>query len=74
MRGSGSAPLIDPELDPTSDQTPFLSNVKDAKKIVFLHFFPLLLTRKHKIKIYFLDNFLCLNFILKTLFQSPQHL
>jgi hypothetical protein len=39
MRGSGSAPLIDPELDPTSDQTPFLSNVKDAKKKIFPSFF-----------------------------------
>jgi hypothetical protein len=38
---------MDPDPNPTPDQTPFLSNFNFAKKIIFVHIFFLELTRRH---------------------------
>jgi hypothetical protein len=52
------------DLDPAPDPTPFFSDFKDAKKIIFFIFFS-----------YFLSaGTLSSVFILQALFQSAQHL
>ncbi len=63
--GSGSGDpylwLVDPDPDSTPDQTPFFSNFKDAKKLIFSSFF--YITLRHFI-------FSLKNLILQALFQS----
>jgi hypothetical protein len=65
--------------DPTPDPTPFFSELKDEKKIIFFIFFSYDLpagTLSSVSKILFFAKFFVLKFycILQALFQSAQHL
>jgi len=66
---------MDPDSDPTPDPTPFFSDFKDAKKIIFfppyffLHIFFLWLSQRHMI--FGLKNIIfCQIFVLKSYFAS----
>jgi hypothetical protein len=67
---------MDPDLDPTPDQTPSFIDFREAKKNIFFIFFLITCPQAHHLqskKIIFLLKLLCSNVILQALFQFAQH-